>query len=187
MNSNKATGPAINDSVTINGTRYPVNTLPVSSVQGYHGVKPGDIDAVLNRVQRPPGSAGNYNPDWKGFYLTEDPQYAAGYTAGDDGRYKGAVVKFKLPVNAQIVDLGIPASKLSDPATVAALKAKYGIPPNVPLIDGLGMHNPPIVLREPTEDPPEEPNPELIIPWNLAPYGSARPYGSVDKNGYFYR
>ncbi|MGW6413088.1 hypothetical protein ACWF95_39090 [Streptomyces vinaceus] len=127
---------------------------------GFHGVKPGDVDKLLEKIERPEGgSAGNPDPDWKAFYLTSNPFDAAGYAVGEDGKTAGGVVRVLLP-EVKIVEVDSSAS-------VKTLKTHFGIPEGEHLMDALGSKN--IALRMDGGAGYDE----IIVPWSIATKGRA--------------
>lgn len=63
------------------------------SLTAFHGVKFGDVDAVLSGIKRPDGSAGNFDDDWKGFYVADQQLGAIGYATVSDAYADAAMAK----------------------------------------------------------------------------------------------
>lgn len=105
----------------------------VDSFTSYHGAKPESFNAVLTGIKKPEkGSQGNNDPDWKGFYTTDNKHAAAGYTVSDESVLSGkagGVVRVTYPGKTRILAV----KSLS----AAELKGKLGLDSAKPLIDQL--------------------------------------------------
>lgn len=131
----------------------------VADFVGFHGVKPGDVEKIVAKIERPEGTAGNSDPDWKGFYLTTNPFDAAGYVVGGDGKTAGGVVRVLLPA--------VTIAEVDSSASVKDLKAHFKIPEGEYLMDALGSKN--IVLRMDGGAGYDE----IIVPWSVATRATA--------------
>ncbi|HJP75511.1 MAG TPA: hypothetical protein VJ914_14675 [Pseudonocardiaceae bacterium] len=157
-------------------------STPVSSFHGFHG-QAGDYQHYkgnLDGVKRPTGDKGQGNgePDWQGWYLAEDKHHAAGYAVDDNAPMTGGgIMHYNFPEGTTVHD--IPTSMYTD---VDKLKQHFGIDNDTPLVDGVGKQNG--VLRLPIDD--EASDHEVIVPWNLAPKGTATHVGmwNVKNNEY---
>nr|WP_246330629.1 hypothetical protein [Saccharopolyspora hordei] len=151
----------------------------MSKVEGYHGIKPDHYNDVVNGngVSRPTeGTAGNSDPDWKGWYLAEDKTEAAAFSWNDEG--PGAVLKYETPgpvtVHQVPHELTSTLNGPVDPAKMNALKQHFGVG-NQPLVDGLAGQNG--VIR--TQDG-EGGMFEYIVPWDTATGGRVTVEGYPD-------
>ncbi|WP_169314017.1 hypothetical protein [Streptomyces piniterrae] len=151
-------------------TEVAIKREKVTDLTAYHGVKPGDVEKVLKKIQRPDnGTAGNDNADWKAFYLAETPQHAAEYVNGepDPKTYKvkaGEVVQVKL--NGE-VELATVSGSADSPEVVQQLKKEFHIPEGRPLMDALGEQNVVLKIKDGTTEKGVE-RFEIIVPWSIA-------------------
>ncbi|MFI5779357.1 alpha/beta hydrolase [Nocardia sp. NPDC051570] len=160
-----------------------VTSFDVTSLTGYHAVDPGVVDAVVRKVGRPAGRAGNDDPNWRAWYLAHDADHTWGEKIGVDMPTRDTridVVEYRLPANVRVHQLPYhvgpegPTIVYNSPEVVRALKEHFGIKPETPLMDGLGDQN--IVLRVQTDIGSDE-RFEIIVPWKLAEDGRAEHYG----------
>ncbi|WP_371648221.1 MULTISPECIES: hypothetical protein [unclassified Streptomyces] len=145
---------------------------PKPGLTGYHGVKPGDLEKILAGIKRPEGDAGNHIADWKGFYIAETVNHAAGYAI--KGKRAGGIVKVTLPVDITIATVNIKKNpgELTDDfkaRQVKRIKDEFGIPADAPMMDSLAKDR--IVLKLPEES--EFGGFEYVVPWKLAERGTA--------------
>ncbi|MBD0746743.1 hypothetical protein BG418_34515 [Streptomyces sp. CBMA152] len=138
----------------------------------FHGVKPGDVDRVLEGVERH-GTAGNNERDWKGFYLAENESHAAGYTIGEDGMSAGGVVKVKLqpPFTLATVDMVKEVGETEeqfDKRRVKRIKEEFQVKADDPMVDSLAKDKVVLKLKDGTTDAGGAERYELIVPWEMA-------------------
>lgn len=169
-----------------------------NSLTAYHGVKFGDVDTVLSGIKRPDGSAGNFDNEWKGFYVADQQRGAIGYATvsdeyanaamakGDYSAYEkaGALLKVDFPGPVTVVEV-------NSEAEAAGIKNALGLDANKPLIDQMGdpatirskwPDSKLVVLKREVETLPG--TYEIIIPWNLAESGKPEIVERFDKLKY---
>ncbi|HEY4018968.1 MAG TPA: hypothetical protein VGM75_09800 [Pseudonocardiaceae bacterium] len=163
-----------------------ISSTPVNSFNGYHGMG-GEFQhyqGVLNGVQRPPGPGGlgNSNPNWQGWYLGESHEHGNGYAVSDQDGTGGAVAHYNFPNGATVhtIPEGLTQQGSDSPEVAAGklsdLKQHFGVSEGESLTDGVGAQGG--ILRL-----PEENGHEVIVPWNLAPQGTATHHGFGDGMG----
>ncbi len=105
----------------------------VDSFTSYHGAKPESFESVLAGIKKPEsGSQGNHDPEWKGFYTTDNKHAAAGYTVSDESVMTGkagGVVKVTYPGKTRVLAV--------KPLSATELKTYLGLAADKPLIDQL--------------------------------------------------
>lgn len=166
-----------------------------NSLTAYHGVKFGDVDTVLSGIKRPDGSAGNFDNEWKGFYVADQQRGAIGYATvsdeyanaamakGDYSAYEkaGALLQVDFPGPVTVVEV-------NSEADAVAIKKALGLDANKPLIDQMGHpdtirskwpSSKLVVLKREVETLPG--TYEIIIPWNLAEAGKPVVVERFDK------
>jgi len=137
---------------------------------GYKGISTKGSEIMrehgAKRLPEPAGN-GNPNPEWKGFYATDNidgaKQYASQWddaTARDLG---GDVLRYQ---HNREVTLVQPAGEATDPALARALFPEND--PKLPLIDGLGDRG--MIMRNPLAG--NEDGFEFIVPWSLSEKGA---------------
>lgn len=169
------------------------------ALTAYHGVKYGDVDTVLSGIKRPDGSAGNFDDDWKGFYVSDVQRGAIGYATvseeyinsamekGDFRAYEkaGALLKVDFPGPVTVLEVNSEAEAFE-------IKSELGFDTNRPLIDQMGdpaiiqskwPDSRLVVLKREVETLPG--TYEIIIPWSLAESGRPEVVRRFDniKNG----
>lgn len=172
-----------------------INLTVENSLVSYHGVKFGDVDTVLAGIKRPNGSAGNFDPDWKGFYVADQKRGAIGYATvsdayieeansrGDRSAYQkaGALLQVDFPGPVTIIEVNSEAS-------AEEIKTSLGLMADKPLIDQIG--DPSVVkskwpgsrlvaLKREVETLPG--TYEIIIPWEMASTGQPKVIERFDK------
>lgn len=161
----------------------------------YHGAKFGDVDTVLNGIKRPSGSAGNFDDDWKGFYVADQQRGAIGYATVSNEFAETAIAKGDYSVYHKAgallqVDFPGPITVLevNSEADAIGIKKALGLNENKPLIDQLGdpviikekwPNSKLVVLKREVETLPG--TFEIIIPWNLAESGKPIVVERFDK------
>ncbi|EPH1424351.1 hypothetical protein MP258_001102 [Klebsiella aerogenes] len=169
-----------------------------NSLTAYHGVKFGDVDTVLSGIKRPDGSAGNFDNEWKGFYVADQQRGAIGYATvsdeyanaamakGDYSAYEkaGALLKVDFPGPVTVVEV-------NSEAEAVGIKNALGLDANKPLIDQMGdpatirskwPGSKLVVLKREVETLPG--TYEIIIPWSLAESGKPEVVERFDKLKY---
>ncbi|WP_129305497.1 hypothetical protein [Streptomyces sp. L2] len=136
---------------------------------GYHGYKtPEHWNYIRDYgIRRPGGNHGHTDDDWKAFYLAVQPRHASGHAYEPES---SAVAGGILRVHVEGEDLTVEriAGHLVD-ADVGELKARFGVDPNTPLMDGLGrrgiiLH----VVRPPSDGGADAETDAYVVPWSTA-------------------
>lgn len=169
-----------------------------NTLTAYHGVKFGDVDTVLSGIKRPDGSAGNFDNDWKGFYVADQQRGAIGYATVSDEYANAAMAKGDYSAYEKAgallqVDFSGPVTvvEVNSEAEAAEIKNALGLDANKPLIDQMGdpaiiqskwPDSKLVVLKREVETLPG--TFEIIIPWNLAESGNPVAVERFDKLKY---
>jgi hypothetical protein len=110
-----------------------IQIIPLNGFAGYSGVKARDF------------TLGFDNPaDWNGFYISQEPNEAAGYTYPDSGPAEGSLWGMSFSKETQVVRVLWGANGAPDSATQATLirgalkKRGIVLGPKEDLIEGLG-------------------------------------------------
>ncbi|MFC5720489.1 hypothetical protein ACFP1Z_09985 [Streptomyces gamaensis] len=149
-----------------------ISTTTQTGLTAYHGYKqPEHLDSILEGL-RPVGSAGNNDPNWKGLYLAESINHAAGYSINDDATQAGGVVEVTLPHEVTVAEVTLAQREGEAEETYLArqltfIKEKLDVKPGEQLMDTLGQRNTVIKMNDGTG------RNEIIVPWNMAKDGKA--------------
>ncbi|WHM41049.1 hypothetical protein [Streptomyces sp. BPTC-684] len=142
-------------------------------LEGFHGVKPGDVDSVLAGIERQ-GSAGNDDANWKAFYLAESESHAAGYSVAQEGMRMsaGGVVKVTVegPLTVATVNIAKEQGETDGQFAERRLKRvkdELGVPGDAPLMDSLAEKKTVLKMKDGTTDRNGAERYELIVPWEM--------------------
>ncbi|MFF4406159.1 ricin-type beta-trefoil lectin domain protein [Streptomyces sp. NPDC001404] len=145
----------------------------VEKLEGFHGVKAGDVDSVLDGIERH-GSAGNDDPNWKAFYLGESESHAAGYSVSEEGMRMsaGGVVKVDLPgpLTVATVDMAKQQGETDEQferRRLQRIKDEFGVGADAPLMDSLAEKKTVLKMKDGTTDNLGAERYELIVPWEM--------------------
>ncbi|MFJ2027989.1 hypothetical protein ACIODW_29860 [Streptomyces sp. NPDC087897] len=164
----------------------------MATFTAYHGYKhPDHAEAMLSGLSRAGGNGGNFDPNWKGFYVASTPRDAAGYSVSEPyedndslvrdltwlsvsdreetaarlmSKYPGSVMIAGGVMRVDVADVEIvDVSKAAVDGKVQDLKTQLQLPADQPLMKSLAARN--TVLRVGATDNGFE---EVIIPWEIA-------------------
>ncbi|WP_297548655.1 RHS repeat-associated core domain-containing protein [Amycolatopsis sp.] len=181
LNDHNVAGGSTEHTIKLpDGSEHKIVSTPMTKLEGYHGIKPEHYDTVVNEggVARPSGgTAGNANPDWKGWYLGENHEDVAPFSWS--GEKPGAILKYETPGPVTVHDVPHQLTAEVDgginPVTMSALKQHFGIGEGESLMDGLAGKGG--VIR--TTDG-EDGMSEFIVPWDKAAGGKVSVEGYVN-------